>query len=300
MPLHIAAAAPVIPWSDLDYSLLPNGARARLPGGRADDRHQPVRASRSSRSSPACTPRAVRMATTRRRARTPRPTSRAGTRDLNAGEPYDGNTQDEALADQIAQLPLAVLPARRRLRHRRGGAGAAVDRQRLHRRPVPGGRGRPLLQPRALAVSRRTRSRCSTATSATARPTTSRPTWRCCRARSRASSTTTSRARGAQPAPASTATIETCPATRAVRAGRTPRRAGRASASRRGRLQLGARPDDHLGRPATRRSPRQIDPIAGGGACATVRATDQGAGVATYRLPAATGSAATRCSGRRP
>jgi dienelactone hydrolase len=33
----------------------------------------------------------------------------------------------------------------------------------------------------------------------------------------------------------------------------------------------------------------QIDPVAGPGACATVTATDQGAGVATYRLPAASG-----------
>jgi dienelactone hydrolase len=37
----------------------------------------------------------------------------------------------------------------------------------------------------------------------------------------------------------------------------------------------------------------QIDPIVGGGACATVSATDQGNGVATYRLPAATGSGYT-------
>ena len=37
----------------------------------------------------------------------------------------------------------------------------------------------------------------------------------------------------------------------------------------------------------------QIDPVAGPGACATVSAADQGAGVATYRLPAATGSGFT-------
>jgi hypothetical protein len=34
---------------------------------------------------------------------------------------------------------------------------------------------------------------------------------------------------------------------------------------------------------------QRIDPISGGGACATVTATDQGPGVATYRLPASTG-----------
>ena len=38
---------------------------------------------------------------------------------------------------------------------------------------------------------------------------------------------------------------------------------------------------------------KAIDPVAGGGACATVPATDQGSGVATYRLPAVTGSGYT-------
>ena len=30
-PLHIAAAAPVIPWSDLTYSLMPNGRTLDYP-----------------------------------------------------------------------------------------------------------------------------------------------------------------------------------------------------------------------------------------------------------------------------
>ena len=38
---------------------------------------------------------------------------------------------------------------------------------------------------------------------------------------------------------------------------------------------------------------KTFDPVYGGGACATVPATDQGAGVATYRLPAAIGSGYT-------
>jgi dienelactone hydrolase len=38
---------------------------------------------------------------------------------------------------------------------------------------------------------------------------------------------------------------------------------------------------------------KAFDPVAGGGACATVPATDQGVGVATYRLPAATASGYT-------
>lgn len=36
-----------------------------------------------------------------------------------------------------------------------------------------------------------------------------------------------------------------------------------------------------------------FDPVAGGGACATATATDQGSGVASYRLPAATGNGYT-------
>jgi hypothetical protein len=38
---------------------------------------------------------------------------------------------------------------------------------------------------------------------------------------------------------------------------------------------------------------KTFDPVFGGGACATVAATDQGAGIATYRLPAATRSGYT-------
>jgi hypothetical protein len=38
---------------------------------------------------------------------------------------------------------------------------------------------------------------------------------------------------------------------------------------------------------------KTFDPVYGGGACATVSATDQGPGVATYRLPAATGAGYT-------
>jgi dienelactone hydrolase len=38
---------------------------------------------------------------------------------------------------------------------------------------------------------------------------------------------------------------------------------------------------------------KTFDPVYGGGACATATATDQGAGVASYRLPAATGSGYT-------
>jgi hypothetical protein len=48
--------------------------------------------------------------------------------------------------------------------------------------------------------------------------------------------------------------------------------------------------DSSAGNPAIAKA---IDPIAGGGACATVSSADQGSGVATYRLPAATGEGYT-------
>ena len=171
-----------------------------------------------------------------------------------------------------------------------GGALAAADRQRLHRRPVPRRRGAALLQPRALEVSRAIRiSAVRLRRRPPARPEQGRPTWRCCRARCQRSWTHYVKGGAAQPAlGGERALTETCPATapsggpithppgpacipaRSTSARRPPRRCSQAPATR------PSRPDD--------RSDRRP------GACATVTATDQGAGVATYRLPAATGS----------
>jgi hypothetical protein len=92
---------------------------------------------------------------------------------------------------------------------------------------------------------------------------------------------------GAQPQLGATATIETCPS--------TARSGGPFSASTWAGLHPGevdfSSPTSQTilsaaGNPAISRA---IDPIAGDGACASVSATDQGPGVATYRLPAATG-----------
>ncbi len=122
-PLHIAAAAPVIPWSDLDYSLLPNGhgldyevASPTTDLVAARGREAVVR------DRPICA-RATRTATTRRRARTPQADLTTWFADLNAGEPYDGNASDEAIAAQIAQYhsPYYLLD---------GAYGTAVRRRR--------------------------------------------------------------------------------------------------------------------------------------------------------------------------
>ena len=98
--------------------------------------------------------------------------------------------------------------------------------------------------------------------------------------------------RARQPQSSVTATYRDVPALRSRRAVRTRLRPG---------------PRSTPARSTTARTPAQtisssagnptisgtIDPIAGGGACATVSASDQGAGVATYRLPASTGSGYT-------
>ncbi len=55
-PMRIAAAAPDIPWTDLSYSLVPNGEHARLR--RRRPLHRAASGSRSSRWSPASTTRA--------------------------------------------------------------------------------------------------------------------------------------------------------------------------------------------------------------------------------------------------
>ena len=101
-PLHIAAAAPVIPWSDLTYSLMPSGRTLdyAVTGATAD--LSPIGVEKQSFVSglyaegnsngyyaPAGTNSQADLT--------------AWYAELNAGEPYDGNAQDEAIATQIAQ-----------------------------------------------------------------------------------------------------------------------------------------------------------------------------------------------------
>ncbi len=85
--------------------------------------------------------RARAAATTRPPAPIPTPTSTGWYALINAGEPYDSNPLSEDIVDEITThhstyyIDDSV------------GAGAAADLQRLDRRPVPGRRGDPLLQP---------------------------------------------------------------------------------------------------------------------------------------------------------
>ena len=149
--MRIAAAVPQWPWTDMAYSLMPNGrtldyvadAPYRGPDGKA-----PIGilktsfvaglyglgAAASNYAPPETDPDA----------------------DLttwyalvNAGEPYDANPLAAGSRRRDHDPPLLLL-------HRpQPAAGAAADPERLERRPLPGRRGGPLLQPHADPVPRR-------------------------------------------------------------------------------------------------------------------------------------------------
>jgi dienelactone hydrolase len=93
---------------------------------------------------------------------------------------------------------------------------------------------------------------------------------------------------GSQPAPSATATIETCPTT--VPSG-GPYTASSWAALHPGEVDFSSAPVQTIlssaGNPTIAKT---VDPIlAGSDPCGTASATDQGSGVATYRLPAAQG-----------
>src|SRR5262249_44265270 len=107
VPLHIAAAAPVIPWSDLTYSLMPNG---RTLDYAAPNDLAPIGVEKQSFVSGLYAEGNVNgyYAPARTNSDADLTTWFAA---LTAGEPYDGNPEDEAIAQQIAQYhsPFYVL-----------------------------------------------------------------------------------------------------------------------------------------------------------------------------------------------
>ena len=288
-PLRIAAAAPVIPWSDLVYSLIPNGRTLDYQVASPTTDLSPIGVEKQSFVSGlyALGSLSGYYAPAGLNSQADLTTWFAS---LNAGEPYDGNAEDEAIAAQIAQYhssyylldgaygvtpeappPLLIangftddlFPVDEALRY-----------YNLERAKYPsdwislfdfdGGHQR--------GQNKAADARCSPhqieefldffLKVPAGDP---RPSQRRDRARPR-------RARR-----------------RHRRAGRSPRPRGRpctparsTSTRRRRRRSPRAR--------AARPSPRRSIPITGPGACATATATDQGSGVATYRLPAATGS----------
>jgi dienelactone hydrolase len=288
-PLHIAAAAPVIPWSDLIYSLMPNGRTLdySVTGPSAD--LSPIGVEKQSFVSglyaegsangsyaPAGTDSQADLTT--------------WFAALNAGEPYDGNPQDEAIATQIAQYhspyyllagaygfgresPAPLLIANG-FTDDLFGVDEAVRYYNLERSRYPSdpislldgdfGHQPANNKPGDLALlSNAIRNLFGYYL----------------------------KGEGREPQPSATATIETCPST-APSGG--PYAAPNWSALHPGEVDYTSSTAQTIASAAGNPTiSRAIDPIAGDGACATVNATDQGPGVATDRLPAVSGNGYT-------
>ncbi len=101
-PLRIAAAAPVIPWSDLVYSLIPNGRTLDYQVASPTTDLSPIGVEKQSFVSGLYALGSLSgfYAPAGLNSQADLTTWFAS---LNAGEPYDGNAEDEAIAAQIAQ-----------------------------------------------------------------------------------------------------------------------------------------------------------------------------------------------------
>jgi dienelactone hydrolase len=289
VPLHIAAAVPVIPWSDLEYSLLPNGRTLDYAVTGATDDITPGGVEKQSFVSGLY---ALGAATGYY--------APAGTNSqadlttwygaINAGEPYDSNPEDVAIANQIAQYhsPYYLLAGAYGFAREAPAplliangftddlfpVDEAVRYYNLEHSLYPSdpvslldgdfGHQRAQNKPGDLAL-------LSSAIQALFGYYL--------------------KGAGAQPPSSATATIETCPSSAASGG---PYTASSWSGLHPGEVDYSSSPAQTIssaaGNPAVSRA---IDPIAGDGACAAVSSADQGAGVATYRLPAATGNGYT-------
>ena len=281
--LHLAAAAPVIPWSDLAYSLMPNGRTLdyRITG--PTDDLSPIGVEKQSFNSGLFALGGAEgyYSATDMQADLP-----AWFALINAGEPYDTNPEARFITTQIARFhsayylldgaygtakePPAPLLIANGFTDDLFPVDEAVRYYELERALYPAdpialvdgdfGHQRAQNKPgdKALLSSRIQRMFDYYVKGA-----------------------------GTQPQLGATATIETCPST--ARSG-GPFSAATWAALHPGEVDFGSAPAQTIlstaGNPAISRA---IDPIAGDGACASVPAIDQGPGVATYRLPAATG-----------
>jgi hypothetical protein len=281
--LHLAAAAPVIPWSDLAYSLMPNGRTLdyQVTGPTAD--LSPIGVEKQSFVSGLFALGATEgdYSATDQQADLP-----AWFALLNAGEPYDTNPEAQAIITQIARFHSAyylldgaygtavVSPAPLLIANGFTDdlfpVDEAVRYYNLERAVYPS-------DPIALVDGDFGHQRAQNKPGDKALLS----------SRIQNMFDYYVKGAGAQPQLGATATIETCPS--------TARSGGPFSASTWAGLHPGevdfSSPTSQTilsaaGNPAISRA---IDPIAGDGACASVSATDQGPGVATYRLPAATG-----------
>jgi X-Pro dipeptidyl-peptidase-like protein len=288
-PLHIAAAAPVIPWSDLTYSLMPNGRTLDYAVTAPSADVSPIGVEKQSFVSglyaegnangfyaPAGTNSQADLTTWYTA--------------LNAGEPYDGNPQDEAIAQQIAQYhsPFYLL------------AGAyGFDREAPAPLLIANGFTDDLF-PVDEAVRYYNLEHSLYPTDPISLFDGDFGHMRAQNKPADEALLSTAiqnlfayylKGSGPQPQPSATATIETCPAS-APSGG--PFSASSWSGLHPGEVDYSSTATQTISSAAGNPSiSRAIDPIAGDGACATVSAADQGAGVATYRLPAATANGYT-------
>jgi dienelactone hydrolase len=289
VPLHIAAAAPVIPWSDLDYSLLPNGHGLDYQVAGPTTDIAPLGVEKQSFVSGL-------YAEGNENGYYAPPGTNSGAdlttwfADLNAGEPYDGNTSDEALAAQIAQYhsPYYLLD---------GAYGTAREA------PAPlliANGFTDDLFPVDEAVRYYNLERSLYPSDPISlfdgdfghQPANNKPgDLALLSSQIQRYFDYYLKGAGPQPQPSATATIETCPASEPSGG---PYTAPTWSALHPGEVDYSSSAAQTISSAAGNPTiAREIDPIAGGGACATVSSADQGAGVATYRLPASTGSGYT-------
>ena len=288
-PLSIAAAAPVIPWSDLAYSLVPNGRTLDYGVTSPTADLSPIGVEKQSfvtglygegnqsgyYAPPGTNPQADLT---------------SWFADLNAGEPYDTNPSDVAVIQQIARYhspyylldgaygtasqapsPLFVangftddlFPVDEAVRYY-NAEQSLYPSDPISLFDWDGGHERGQNKPADNALLS---------------------------ARIQAFFDHYVKGSGAQPQLGATALTQTCPKT-APSGG--PYWASTWAGLHPGEVDFSSVPAQTIsssaGNPATAQA---VDPITGPGACATVTATDQGPGVATYRLPAAQGSGYT-------
>jgi hypothetical protein len=288
-PLALTAAAPVIPWSDLVHSLLPNGRTLDFQVTSPTADLSPTGVDKQSFVSglyalglssgfyaPPMTDSSADLTTWNAL--------------INAGEPYDTNPQDQAVTTQISRFHSAYYLLD-------GAAGDArespspllisngftddlfpvdegvryynLDRSLYPSNPIglyDFDFGHMRGQNKAPDVARLS-------------------------ARIQEFFDHYVKGTGAQPPLGATALTQTCPAT-APSAG--PFSAPTWAALHPGEVDLSSAAAQTIQSSAGNPSIAQkIDPITGGGACATTPSADQGTGVATYRLPAATGNGYT-------
>ena len=284
-PLHIAAAAPVIPWSDLDYSLLPNGRTFDTAVASPTTDLAPIGVEKQSFVSglyadgqaggyigPAGT--------------NPQADLTTWFSTINAGEPYDANTEDQFISDQIARYhsPYYVLdnaygtgqvaPAPLLIANGFTDDLFPVDEAvRYYNYERSTFKGDPIALFDGDFGHQRAQNKADVKAALSGSIQNFFDYY--------------VKRTGTQPQLGATAFTETCPS--AAPSG-GPYTAHTWSALHPHSVTFSSAPAQTVlssaGDPTIAKT---IDPIAGGGACATVSATDQGAGVATYRLPPSSG-----------